>query len=938
MKTLAKMLMLSAAVVWGMLSSLVWAGDESSQRPNVLILITDDQGFGDLSCHGNPVLKTPHLDRLREASIRFTDFHVAPMCTPTRGQLMTGRDALRNGAMNVSSGRTLLRRQFPTLAEIFAASGYSTGLFGKWHLGDNYPYRPQDRGFQESIWYPSSHIGSVPDAWENDYFDDIYFHNDRRRQFRGYTTDIFFAEAVRWMGRQAKQGRPFFCYLATAAPHAPHFVPEQYRKAVRQALEAARPRLVDFGAGLQPEARSSFEDQLVRFLAMIANIDENVGRLEDFLKSSGLWENTLVIFLTDNGSTFGPRYFNAGMKGGKTTLWEGGHRVPCFIRWPNGHLRPPGDVAGLTQVQDIFPTLCELLQLRVPPGVHFDGISLAPVLRGEGEVPEDRMLVINYSRMPLKNARPTPDSGAVPRREGAAVLWKRWRLLEDKALYNLEDDPLQERNVMDQYPEVAARMRSHLDAWWDGVKARANEFQAVIVGDDAENPTMLTACEWADVFLDQQAQVRRGERKSGVWHIEAAKPGDYAFTLSRWPYASGRRLRDEIGPTQATDGVLPAGEAWPAAAARIRVGEVDRTIRPMGDAMAAQFIIPLDAGRTTLETMFLDEHGQEIAGAYYVTVERLRRVEQPVNVILDTDMSGDCDDAGALAILHALADRGECKILATIVNRKDKTNASAAAVDAINTYYGRGDLPIGTDKRGPTDLQRTSAYAPGLRDEFPNDIGPDDQAPDALDIYRQVLASQPDASVSICSVGALSNLADLCRSEPELVRKKVRQLVIMGGEFPSSKTPETNIRTHREAAKIVAEEWPGEIIWVGFEIGHIVFTGEGLKLTPQHNPVRRAYELRPFAGRPAIDGGQPSWDQTAVLIAVRGVEPDLWKTVTGGRVEVDADGQTTWRVDSTAQHSYVRLACPPQKVAAVIEDLMTAPPACRTAGQAPGSR
>src|SRR5512141_1249431 len=144
-------------------------------RPNVLLVLSDDQGYGDLACHGNPVLKTPNLDRLHDRSIRLTDFHVAPMCTPTRGQLLTGVDALRNGAMNVSSGRTLLRRDFRTMPEVFAANGYRTGMFGKWHLGDNYPYRPQDRGFQESIWYPCSHIGSAPDYWNNDYFDDVYY-------------------------------------------------------------------------------------------------------------------------------------------------------------------------------------------------------------------------------------------------------------------------------------------------------------------------------------------------------------------------------------------------------------------------------------------------------------------------------------------------------------------------------------------------------------------------------------------------------------------------------------------------------------------------------------------------------------------------------------------------------------------------------------------
>src|SRR4051812_49591130 len=154
-------------------------------KPNVIIVMTDDQGYGDLACHGNPELKTPNLDRLHREGLRLIDFHVTPMCTPTRGQLLSGRDALANGAMNVSSGRTMLRPGFPTMAEDFAAAGYRTGQFGKWHLGDVYPYRPQDRGFQEALFFPSSHIGSAADAWDNDYFDDVYQQNGTRRRFEG---------------------------------------------------------------------------------------------------------------------------------------------------------------------------------------------------------------------------------------------------------------------------------------------------------------------------------------------------------------------------------------------------------------------------------------------------------------------------------------------------------------------------------------------------------------------------------------------------------------------------------------------------------------------------------------------------------------------------------------------------------------------------------
>lgn len=227
----------------------------------------------------------------------------------------------------------------------------------------------------------------------------------------------------------------------------------------------------------------------------------------------------------------------------------------------------------------------------------------------------------------------------------------------------------------------------------------------------------------------------------------------------------------------------------------------------------------------------------------------------PVPVILDTDMSGDCDDAGTLAMLHALADRGECDIVAVVTNRRDLANASAAAADAINTFYGRPDLPVGVGREPPTALQRTSLYTPALRDGFPHDAKPDDEMPDALDLYRTVLATQPDGSVTICGVGAFSNLAELCRREPDLVKKKVKRLVVMGGQFPPRDAPETNIATHPAAAAHVARDWPTEIVWQGFDVGDPLITGEALKDTPRTNPVRRAYEVRRFGSRSAIDGG-----------------------------------------------------------------------------------
>ena len=579
-------------------------------RPNVVVVMTDDQGYGELSCHGNPVLQTPHLDQLYEQSLRFTDYHAAPMCTPTRGQFLTGRDAARNGAINVSSGRTLLRPELPTIADLFAEAGYRTGLFGKWHVGDNYPFRPGDRGFHDALWFPSSHINSVPDQWNNDYFNDIYNFNGEKKQFSGYCTDVFFEEAIKWMNASAKSGKPFMLFLPTNAPHQPHWVPAKYREEMERLFTAER------YPNLDPELRK----KIIRYLGMIRNIDDNMGRLEAFLQESGLAKNTILVFTTDNGSTFGKFYYPCGMRGRKTDLWEGGHRVPLFVRWPDGNLGQPRDLAGLAQSQDLLPTLLDLC--GITEDVEFDGISLAPAMRGGSSIPEDRMLVINYSRMPFEFDYPSPDSQSRMRRKGAGVLWKRWRLLQDRELYDLDDDPMQQKNVIGQHPEIAAKMRAKLDAWWDSVKEVANEPQRVIIGSDRENPSLLTACEWLDVFVDQQIQVRRADRKNGWWELEVAQEGEYEFELRRWPRESGLALAAPAPADVVADGVLEPGLALPIHAARITIdGNRRRRELKSGD-QAAQFTIRLKKGPTRLYTWFYDERDEPICGAYYVYVKR----------------------------------------------------------------------------------------------------------------------------------------------------------------------------------------------------------------------------------------------------------------------------------------------------------------------------
>ena len=598
-------------------SALIAANNlRAADKPNVLLIMTDDQGYPELSCHGNPVLQTPALDRLHDESVRLTDFHVAPMCTPTRGQLLTGQDAIRNRASNVSSGRTLLKAGLPTIADHLAGAGYSTGLFGKWHLGDNYPFRPQDRGFNETIWFPSSHINSTPDVWDNDYFDDTYSHNGHDETYEGYCTDVFFSEGQKWIENQPKN-QPWFAYIALNAAHWPWFVPSEFIDPVAERFDAA------LAAGKLSKSRYAPKKRMdiIRYLAMVENIDANIRKIDQFLTDSGLAENTIVVFLTDNGSTMGPEYYNAGMRGKKTQLWEGGHRVPCFIRYPNGHLGPPRDVGGLTHVQDLAPTLLELCDVDPIEPIRFDGISLVDALRDEKPIDDDRTIVINYSRMPFKKPVAGEPARSQPQKDGAGVLRGPWRWLENRELYNVETDPLQTNNVAAEHPTVVRALRAHLDRWWNELGPDIAVPERVIIGSDIENPSQLTACEWLDVFIDQQVQVRRADLKNGIWHLQVDQPGRYTFELRRWPEDCPLGIAEGCPPTEVTDGTYLAGKALPIAAARIRIGGEDQSAKIDGEK-PVRFDADLDRGQIEVQTWFQNEAGEDLLGAYYLKVTR----------------------------------------------------------------------------------------------------------------------------------------------------------------------------------------------------------------------------------------------------------------------------------------------------------------------------
>ena len=290
---------------------------DDARKPNVVIVITDDQGYGDLAFTGNSVIRTPTLDKLSKQGTLLNNFHVDPTCAPTRSALMTGRYSDRVGVWHTVQGRSLLRRRETTMPDIFGANGYATGMFGKWHLGDCYPYRPEDRGFQHCVYHQAGGVGQAPDYWGNDYFDDTYIVNGKHQRLEGYCTDVWFDQGMKFI--KDNKDKPFFAYISTNAPHGPYYSPEKYSKPY-----AGNPKV-----------------PLPEFYGMITNIDDNMARLMKMLDDEGLADNTILVFMTDNGTAAGikgGRGYDGGMRGMKNSEYEGGHRVPFMIRWPNGKI------------------------------------------------------------------------------------------------------------------------------------------------------------------------------------------------------------------------------------------------------------------------------------------------------------------------------------------------------------------------------------------------------------------------------------------------------------------------------------------------------------------------------------------------------------------------------------------------------------------------
>ncbi len=453
----------------------------TGSKPNILYIMTDDQGYGPVGKHGHPWIKTPNLDLLYDTSTRFDRFLVSPTCSPTRSALMSGRHPMKNGITHTILERERMSLESVTLPSILKEAGYTTGIFGKWHLGDEAPYQPENRGFDESFIHGAGGIGqayncSCADAPGNKYFDPVIRHNGSFVKTHGYCTDLFFKAAMGWINDQRKAEKPFFAYITTNAPHGPFIAPPDSEK-----------RFTDLG----------FSKETAGFYGMIENIDANVGKMLEKLQAWDLMKNTVIIFTSDNGMTGGGSgkpgedlapgfpFYNANQKGLKGGPDEGGVRVPFFVRW-DGRIAPNRQCNTVSAHIDVLPTLAGLAGAKIPEK-QVEGRSLIPLLLDPAAPQPDRYLYTHVARWP---------TGANPddfQYQNFAVRSQQFRLVAagggggkgkgkgKKAepapapsavtepavhLFDMAADPAQTTDVKAQHPEKVREMLAAYKAFW----------------------------------------------------------------------------------------------------------------------------------------------------------------------------------------------------------------------------------------------------------------------------------------------------------------------------------------------------------------------------------------------------------------------------------------------------------------------------------------
>ena len=512
---------------------------QNQDHPNIILIITDDQGYGDLGITGNPHVKTPVIDAFAKESVRFNNFYVSPVCAPTRASLMTGRYSLRTGIRDTYNGGAIMATNEITIAEMLKQADYTTGAFGKWHLGDNYPFRPSDQGFDESLIHLSGGMGQVGDITtffkgNRSYFDPVLWHNNKQEAFEGYCSDIFADQAIDFI--EKNQDTPFFCYLAFNAPHTPLQVPDKYYQQYKDIDPAS-----GFENDNRPFVKMSEKDKEAarKVYAMVANIDENIGKLLNKLDELNLEDNTLVIFMTDNGPQQ-IRYVS-GMRGRKGSVYQGGVRVPFYMRYP-ASFQGNKDIETMAAHMDILPTLSQLCKVEMPKDRIIDGKNLLPLLSGEQVDWEDRALFFYWTRrFPELYNNMALQKGSyklVGKTDYNAEI-------EKFELFNIEKDVYEQNNVVLENKVTANNLKSELDVIYEDLISSDNLVNPprIIVGSIFENPVILNRND-----AGGQRGIWAQEEIYGKWNVHIQE-GNYniKFKFIKPVKANGRMFLETNG-------------------------------------------------------------------------------------------------------------------------------------------------------------------------------------------------------------------------------------------------------------------------------------------------------------------------------------------------------------------------------------------------------
>ncbi len=459
----------------------------AQNKPNVILIITDDQGYGDLGITGNPHVKTPVIDNFARQSIRFSNFYVCPVSAPTRSGLLTGRYFLRTGVRDTYNGGAIMASSEVTIAEMLKQAGYVTGIFGKWHLGDNYPFRPSDQGFDESVIHLAGGMGQPGDITtyfrgDSSYFDPILWHNSSQEKYNGYCSDIFTNQAISFIEKNGNN--PFFCYLAFNAPHTPLQVPDRYYQIYKD-IDPSKGFINDNRPF--PEMSEKDKEDARKVYAMVTNIDENIGKVLNKIDELGITKNTVIIFMTDNGPQ--QRRYVAGMRGLKGSVYNGGVRVPFFLNYPALGISTK-EINELAANIDLLPTLADICKVQVPQNRKIDGKSLLPLITGDQSIAADRSLFFSWTR---HNPELYNNVALIKGRYKIVGQTDYNATIDKFQLFDIEKDPYELSNIVSSYPEIAEALKSELDNVFMELSGSENMTgpPCIEIGTTNENPVIL---------------------------------------------------------------------------------------------------------------------------------------------------------------------------------------------------------------------------------------------------------------------------------------------------------------------------------------------------------------------------------------------------------------------------------------------------------------